>query len=522
MLTRSSTRRWSSDPRLPLLGLAAVVGLTVAAYARFLSTGFAASDSLPLIENSRLGSLEAVPRLFTTPVLTGTTFVVDEVVYRPFVSLTFGLDYLLWGPTAVGYHLSNLALHVVTVAAVWLLFSNLGLSRWSSVLGAAVFAFHPVVLATVPVIGRRDSIVPVTAIVIAAWLLLLAETSPRRRRRFLLLGVSLVLAALAMLSKESAFVGVGLLPILLAGRAWGSAQGLRGTWRSAFLAWPFVVLAVVLFGLRLLVLRGLGGMDSADLGFVDVYRYGTLLGSYTRDLFWAFAGLRPPTRDAWLRVAGALVVGLALSLVCLPRRQAALAAVGCVWIIAFGVFTAVFKIATLGWLAYFALVGVALVIAAGAEGAVRQLRVGAHRRDRWLRVLGDVSLAGLLIGLLTYALGSLWASALFRDYPQWQVAGDVESRYMQALEACVAAYPEVSYVSLQRVPEAFDDGRPETDMLGVTLIQQYTAEAALRQAFPDRALEIHVGSVDTLHAGPDALKFSCVRQAHGVELNAQY
>lgn len=120
------------------------MGLTVAAYARFLSTGFAASDSLPLIENSRLGSLEAVPRLFTTPVLTGTTFVVDEVVYRPFVSLTFGLDYLLWGPTAVGYHLSNLALHVVTVAAVWLLLNNLGLSRWSSVLGATVFAFHPV------------------------------------------------------------------------------------------------------------------------------------------------------------------------------------------------------------------------------------------------------------------------------------------------------------------------------------------------------------------------------------------
>src|SRR5262249_13403372 len=153
---RAKAARSHVGLRLPLIGLIAVLCLTVMAYARFLGTGFAASDSLPLVESSRLTSPEAALRLFTSPGLARTTFPPNEVVYRPFVSLPFGLDYLIWGQSAIGYHLTNLALHVASVAAVWLLLRNFGLAGWSSALGAAVFALHPVVVASVPVIARRD------------------------------------------------------------------------------------------------------------------------------------------------------------------------------------------------------------------------------------------------------------------------------------------------------------------------------------------------------------------------------
>jgi len=194
-------------------------------------------------------------------------------------------------------------------------------------------------------------------------------------------------------------------------------------------------------------------------------------------------------------------------------------------------FCAVLKVATLGWLAYFSLIGVALLLAAGIEGAVLRLRHvdladlrGPGRRvvGRLATICGTLSSALLLVGLLVYAASSLWASALFRPYPQWQVASDVEARYMQALTACVATTPEVSYVSLQQVPGSFEDGSADTVMLGVTLVEQYTAESALRLAFPLRTLNVHADSFATLHEPAPNVQFSCTRLPQGVEFAAAY
>src|SRR5437763_4777419 len=79
----TSTR---AEPRASVqaLAVAGLVALTVLAYARFLGTGFAATDSLPLVETSRASSLADVALQFTRPVMAGTRFVLGEVVYRPF------------------------------------------------------------------------------------------------------------------------------------------------------------------------------------------------------------------------------------------------------------------------------------------------------------------------------------------------------------------------------------------------------------------------------------------------------
>src|SRR5262245_54486996 len=56
-----------------LLGLV-LVGLVLRAYLPFLDSGFAATDSLPLVETSRLNGLGDVARLFSARVMSGTTF----------------------------------------------------------------------------------------------------------------------------------------------------------------------------------------------------------------------------------------------------------------------------------------------------------------------------------------------------------------------------------------------------------------------------------------------------------------
>src|ERR1700730_16519903 len=100
---------------------ALLVVLTSAAYARFVNAGFAATDSLPLVETSRISGLADVGLLFTRPLMADTRFTLTEVVYRPFVSVTFGVEYALWGLDARGYHITNLCLHLIGVLSTWFL-----------------------------------------------------------------------------------------------------------------------------------------------------------------------------------------------------------------------------------------------------------------------------------------------------------------------------------------------------------------------------------------------------------------
>ncbi|MDQ6672487.1 MAG: hypothetical protein M3069_17385 [Chloroflexota bacterium] len=497
-----------------------LIGLTIAAYARFLSTGFAATDSLPLIETSRLQSLADVGLQFTRPVMAGTRFALGEVVYRPFVAVTFGLDYALWGLNAPGFHATNVGLHVIGVLGVWFLLTRLGLRNWSAAAGAALFALHPLAVASVPVIARRDSVVPVSAFVLGAGLLIGAEQARGARRAWLMCG-ALVLVGTALLSKESAFAALLMLPMLFAASILARGDSLTTVLKRSGRLIPFIVLAVGVFVARTLVLGGLGhaAEDSNPL-VVDWDKYSQVLGAFTRELAWMFAWIAASTREIWPRLAGVALVGLALTIPWLPRRHAVLAAAGVVWVVGFAIFCMVLKIATIAWLAYFSLVGVALVFGAGMEGALERWRVPGPGRFRG----PGRAAAGVLLGALgLYTATAVYASPVLRTYDQWQIAGDVTQRFSQALQACVAQAPEATQVRLNALPSAFEDGRVETNLMGVTLLEDWTVDAILRLVFPSRNLTVHVSSWGTLRASADTLQFTCGHPAaDAVELTTSY
>jgi hypothetical protein len=78
-------------------------------------------------------------------------------------------------------------------------------------------------------------------------------------------------------------------------------------------------------------------------------------------------------------------------------------------------------------------------------------------------------------------------------------------------------------VILRAAPLALEDGRFETGLMGVTLMESYTAESALRLAFPERAFSVEIKSWETLRAGADSLRFACVPlPPDGVELTTSY
>jgi hypothetical protein len=115
----------------------------------------------------------------------------------------------------------------------------------------------------------------------------------------------------------------------------------------------------------------------------------------------------------------------------------------------------------------------------------------------------------LLTGI-TFASGMwLWTSPLVRDYYQWRVAGAFTHQYTQAADDCVARSPETSLVTISGLPSDFDDGREDTLLLAVTLLQDYTVQSALQLHFPDRTFDVTASSSQTLRSSSDVLRISC-------------
>jgi len=212
--------------------------------------------------------------------------------YRPLVTLSFRLEYQLFGLNSFYYNLSNLVCHLTVALLVFFLIRRLvkdtSVALWTGLL----FAVHPVHWEAVDNIAGR-SILLNAVFGLSAFLLFLRAAEPSVReslkktirqgwqiqvglfsfsqkrpfgrsptpmgRRFLAYVASLMCFVLAMLSKESAV----MLPVVLAAYLWWmSPREPRGAWvRKWGLLIPYFLLVVGYVGLR------------HALGIVEVYTW---------------------------------------------------------------------------------------------------------------------------------------------------------------------------------------------------------------------------------------------------------
>ena len=129
--------------------------------------------------------------------------------YVPVTWLTLGLDYVLWGMKPVGYHLTNLLLHVANVVLVYILASRLlgkatalplPALRAAAATATLFFALHPLRAESVAwATERRDVLSGLFFFLTVLLYLRAAEREGTRRRR--LLAGSLVCLVLGLLSK---------------------------------------------------------------------------------------------------------------------------------------------------------------------------------------------------------------------------------------------------------------------------------------------------------------------------------
>ena len=166
----------------------------------------------------------------------------------PYLGLYVPVAYTYWSALAVGsralegahpaaeldptlFHLGNLALHLGTVLFVLGILRRLGLSTRAALLGAALFALHPLQVEPVAWVTESRGLLAALFSTAAVWLHLSAPERGARRARWV--AGALVCFTLALLSKPSAVAAPCILFVLerwQLGRSWRASIAATVPW----------------------------------------------------------------------------------------------------------------------------------------------------------------------------------------------------------------------------------------------------------------------------------------------------
>lgn len=223
---------------------------------------------------------------------------------RLLTSLSYRLN--MWADaTPRGFHLTNLAIHLLNGVLLFVVAAPLGLSI--ALVSVTLFLLHPLNSEAVSYISARPDLLLCTAVLLMLWA---SERSTWPR-------VALVAAcgALAVLAKETGVVVIGLLPLWLwYRRAWTPRWWLPlGIWAVGGLAVAYRLLHVSAAGV------------ARPWGAVGAYTSDAAHGLMAYAAYQAFALLRLAGLVVWPRgfsidpdieAQPLLVAGLALAIVC--------------------------------------------------------------------------------------------------------------------------------------------------------------------------------------------------------------
>lgn len=199
--------------------LAGILALTVLVYADSLHGEFQFDDAA--ITQWNAGQLGA--------------YVQREmgIGHRPLAMLTYKLNFK-WGKTSLGFHLVNLAIHLVSVSLVFFIALALLESLEGAAFGATVFACHPFFADSVNYIYARGSMMAAMFVFGACW----AALTMKSRWKWPAVAV---LVGLGALCKEEALIAPALfLAYAVIHRQWKLAGAMCALGISSLIVIPIV------------------------------------------------------------------------------------------------------------------------------------------------------------------------------------------------------------------------------------------------------------------------------------------
>ena len=209
-----SRQTWFSPPMRRRL-LAAFALWVATLYLASLWVPWLFDDYLYIVNNPYIRSLHAVWYEFTGPYTAPNA----ENNYRPLLMCSFMLNYLWDGLRPMGFHVVNLACHVVAGWLVCRLVRQLGASVAVAAVAALLWLAHPVQVHAVTYVAGRSSVLSTLWMLLAA-VLWTRDTDERTVRST---GWATVACIAALMTKENAVVLPLVLlayDVIVRGRAW--------------------------------------------------------------------------------------------------------------------------------------------------------------------------------------------------------------------------------------------------------------------------------------------------------------
>ncbi|MDO8142133.1 MAG: tetratricopeptide repeat protein [Candidatus Brocadiales bacterium] len=124
-----------------------------------------------------------------------------ELSYRPLVTLSYFIDYSIWGLNPFGFHLTNLLIHTLNTFIAYLLIFKITKNLNLTVISCLFFGIHPILTETVNSVGFREDLLCATFFLLALFFYVKHYTSKYKKICYV---ASLLAYFFSLLSKEMA------------------------------------------------------------------------------------------------------------------------------------------------------------------------------------------------------------------------------------------------------------------------------------------------------------------------------
>jgi hypothetical protein len=264
----------------PWLQLSLLLLFILAVYFQTINHPFSLFDDLAIVEHYGINSILTLKDVITPD---------GSIYYRPIVSLSYWLDFQLWGMDSTFMHLENIVVHLLNVFLVFLIASRLTITsgiKSLPVLSALLFGLHPINSESVNWIAGRTDVYAGLFVFIAVYCLIRAVQEQSTRFAILAFGVAFV----GVLAKETAIMFIPAA--FLVTTYWPVMPqdvAMYRAWRTRFLLIPIVISSCLVSSLLLIVYVRGGGNNAISIVFeggTNIFiRSFEALGFYVKKIF---------------------------------------------------------------------------------------------------------------------------------------------------------------------------------------------------------------------------------------------
>lgn len=180
-----------------------VLGLTI--YSNTFGNKFVWDDDFLVVKNDYIKSWSNLPLLFNSELRVFSSDLSNY--FRPIQSLTYLFDYTFWKLNPIGYHLTNILLHLLVTFLLFKTIEIISKNKQIALLTSLLFLVHPMHTEVNSYIsGRADSLAAVFLLVSFLFYNKYWNESVKKIKQIVWFFCSVIFFVLGLLSKEIALV----------------------------------------------------------------------------------------------------------------------------------------------------------------------------------------------------------------------------------------------------------------------------------------------------------------------------